>query len=170
MKSIFLIILVIITVSAFADDYPPEGWTTDIKEAIIMAEKENKMLLLDFSGSDWCYWCKKLESEVFYTKEFQDWSEDNLVKVFLDFPQNIELTDDIKRQNQVLQEYFGVSGFPTIFILSSNLEPLLRTGYKEGGPQNYIQHIKEDRNLKVDSAETFNADFKRIIETYIGPF
>ena len=165
---IVLIISMAITLPAFAE-YPPAGWTDSITEGIAQAEREGKMLLLDFTGSDWCVWCKKLDSEVWYTPQFEAWSKDNLVKVFLDFPQNRDLSDEQKLQNQLLQQYFGVKGFPTIFLLDSNLKPLLQTGYHQGGPEEYIRHLQEDRNLNVDSPEEFRTAFRGVIEEYIGP-
>ena len=166
-------ILILLVLSAFSlpvfADYPPSGWTDSITEGIAQAEREGKMLLLDFTGSDWCIWCKRLNSEVWSTPEFQAWSEENLVKVFLDYPQNISLSDKQKLQNQLLQQYFGIKGFPTIILLDSNLTPLLQTGYREGGPEEYIRHLKEDRNLRVDSPEEFRTNFRGVIEQYIGP-
>ncbi len=172
-KKSFLLIAVLtislaVAMPVFAE-YPPQGWTVSITEAIAQAEREDKMLLLDFTGSDWCVWCKKLESEVWTTPEFESWSRDNLVKVFLDFPRGISLSEEQKLQNQLLQQYFGVQGYPTIFLLDSNLTPLLQTGYREGGPGEYIRHLKEDRNLNVDSPEEFRTAFRGVIEEYIGP-
>jgi len=171
-KTIFTaIILALIlgsTLPAFAE-YPPQGWTDSITEGIAQAEREGKMLLLDFTGSDWCVWCEKLDSEVWNTPEFKAWSGENLVKVFLDYPQSINLSEDQLRQNQLLKQYFGIKGYPTIFLLDSNLTPLLQTGYHEGGPGEYIRHLKEDRNLRIDSPEEFRTNFRGVIEEYIGP-
>lgn len=157
-----------VIIPVFAD-YPPEGWTDSISEAISQAERENKMIMLDFTGSDWCGWCQKLEDEVWNTSEFETWSEKNLVKVFLDFPRQISLSEDTKKQNQLLQQYFGVRGYPTIFLLDSNLIPLLKTGYREGGPSEYIRHLSEDRNLQIDSPEEFRSNFRGVVEQFIGP-
>ena len=161
------IILLAFTLPLFAE-YPPEGWTDSITEAIVQAEREDKMILLDFTGSDWCGWCQKLESEVWDTSEFDSWANDNLVKVFLDFPHNINLSNEQIQQNQLLQQDFGVRGYPTIFLLDSDLTPLLKTGYREGGPAEYIRHLEEDRNLQVESPEDFIREFRGIIEENIG--
>ena len=162
------IILSAFTLPLFAD-YPPQGWTDSITEAIVQAEREDKMILLDFTGSDWCGWCQKLESEVWDTSEFDSWADDNLVKVFLDFPRNINLSNEQIQHNQLLQQVFGVRGYPTIFLLDSDLTPLLKTGYREGGPAEYIRHLEEDRNLQIESPEDFIKEFRGIIEENIGP-
>jgi len=166
---IFIAVILLTSVMPVFAEYPPRGWTDSITDGIARAERENKMLLLDFTGSDWCVWCKKLESEVWSTPEFKAWADDNLVKVFIDYPQTIDLSDDQRMQNELLKQYFGIEGYPTIFLLDSNLTPLLRTGYKEGGPAEYIRHLKEDRNLRVDSPEEFRTNFRGVIEEYIGP-
>jgi thioredoxin-related protein len=86
-RIIIAIILVALSVVSLFADYPPEGWTDSITDAIQQAEAEDKMILLDFTGSDWCQWCEKLKEEVWNTRTFENWSEENVVKVFLDFPQ-----------------------------------------------------------------------------------
>ena len=159
----------IVLLSAYAE-YPPEGWTDSITDAIAAAERENKVLLLDFTGSDWCIWCKKLSDEVWSTREFKAWSEENAVMVFLDFPKAIEQTDETITQNQILQQMLGVQGYPTIWLLDSDLTPLLRTGYREGGAAEYIRHLTEDRlTLESSVADDFRNGFRDGIEKYIGP-
>lgn len=170
MRQTLLIIAILsaFTVPVFAE-YPPEGWTASIPEAISRAEREDKMIMLDFTGSDWCGWCHKLEDEVWNTSEFESWADDNLIKVFLDFPQGINLSSDQINQNRLMQQYFGVRGYPTIFLLDSDLTPLLKTGYREGGANEYIRHLEEDRNLQVDSPEDFRINFRSVVEENIGP-
>jgi len=161
------LVLSLVAVAAFAE-YPPEGWTTSITEAINRAEKDDKMILLDFLGSDWCGWCEQLEKEVWETPEFIQWADDNLIKVFIDFPQNIELTKSRRSQNRALKKFFGVRGYPTVFLLDSDLTPLLKTGYRKGGAKEYIRHLMEDRNIEVKSPETFSQEFREFIENNVG--
>lgn len=168
MKKTIALALILSVTSAYAD-YPPESWTDNIIDGIRRAERENKMLLLNFTGSDWCIWCHKLEDEIFSTQEFVEWSENNLSKVFLDFPQKLQLPENIKRQNSYMQQFFGVQGFPTIFILDAQLTPLLQTGYKEVNVAEYIRHIQKDNNISLKDPEGFRAEFKKFITEYILP-
>ena len=170
MRRITILFLLIsaLSIPAFAE-YPPEGWTDSITDAITEAAKDDKILLLNFTGSDWCSWCEKLGNEVFFTDDFESWAEENAVRVFLDFPRNIELPEETMLQNQLLQQYFGVRGYPTVMIFDSNLNPRLQTGYRAGGSGEYIRHIEEDRNLQVESPELFREDFISVLEEYIGP-
>ena len=66
------------------------NWENNLENAIQQAKKENKAVLVNFTGSDWCSWCKRLSAEVFQQKEFEDYAKENLVLVMLDFPKNIK--------------------------------------------------------------------------------
>ena len=120
-----------------------EVWMTDFAAAKIKAAAEQKPLLLDFTGSDWCGWCIKLDEEVFSQKEFKEFAADNLVLVELDFPRDKEQSEDLKAQNKALAEKYGIRGFPTILVLSSKGELIEKTGYQRGGSEAYVAHIKE---------------------------
>mgnify|MGYP000232868317 CR=1 FL=1 len=61
-------------------------WETDFKKASSAARDSGKYILLDFSGSDWCGWCIRLEKEVFSQDAFKDFAEKKLVCVLVDFP------------------------------------------------------------------------------------
>jgi thioredoxin-related protein len=99
--------------------------------------------MLDFSGSDWCGWCIKLEKEVFSQDAFKDFAEKNLVCVLVDFPQKKKQTGEQKQQNRDLATKYGIQGYPTIIILDPDGEPVAKTGYLQGGSRNYVQHLNE---------------------------
>ena len=117
-------------------------WIEDFDKAKKQAKAENKYMLVDFTGSDWCGWCIKLNNEVFTQKEFLQYAQDNLVLVELDFPRGKPQSAEIKKQNNELATKYGVRGFPTILILDPNGELVAKTGYQKGGPVAYIEHIK----------------------------
>ena len=150
--------------------YPPAGWVTDIREAYRLAQNGDKKILVDFTGSDWCVWCKKLSSEVFNTPEFQAYAEENLVMLFLDFPQGLTLPEEQVQHNQIIAQLLGVRGYPTIWLLGSDLSPLLSTGYREGGAEEYIRHLENDRpDISPEDSENFRLGFTEAIEVNIGP-
>ncbi len=171
MRRYFIIALLtaLFITPVFAANYPPAGWTDSITEAISRAEKEDKMILIDFTGSDWCGWCKKLDKEVFSTPEFQSWADKNIIRLFIDFPKGQKQSEEVQQQNQVLQQFFGVRGYPTLFLLDSDLTPLLQTGYSQGGPKAFIEKLEKERNLKVKSPQEFRKKFIEIVEEYVGP-
>jgi protein disulfide-isomerase len=125
--------------SVFAGD----GWLTDFEAAKTKAAAENKAMLLDFTGSDWCGWCIKLDKEVFSKQAFQDYAASNLVLVELDFPRSKEQSAEVKAQNEALAKRYNIRGFPTILILSSDGELVEKTGYQRGGAAAYVEHLKE---------------------------
>jgi len=80
-------ILFISSFSVFA-----AGWGDNYKQALETAAKENKNVLLDFTGSDWCVWCIRLKKETFDKQQFTDYADKNLVLVEVDFPQGKSLS------------------------------------------------------------------------------
>ncbi len=120
-----------------------EGWLTDFEAAKAKAAAEQKPLLVDFTGSDWCGWCIMLDKEVFSQQAFKDYAADSLVLVELDFPRGKEQSAELKAQNEALAEKYEIRGFPTILILSPEGKLVGKTGYQRGGAEAYVAHIKE---------------------------
>lgn len=143
MKKIFLITLFLI--GAFVTQAQELKWYTDVKEAITVSNKEQKPMLMFFTGSDWCGWCIRLQNEVLKTPEFKKWATDNVVLVELDYPRRTPQTPEIKNQNNELQQAFGIQGFPTVYFTSAesidgkvNFKGLGQTGYVAGGPSAWL--------------------------------
>jgi thioredoxin-related protein len=123
-------------------------WLTDWEKAKQTAAAENKDLLIDFSGSDWCGWCKKLDAEVFTKPEFAAVSED-FILVLVDFPNDKSgQSEQLQQQNERLSKEFELEYFPTIFLADSEGKPYAKTGYVEGGPKAYLQHLEELKKQK----------------------
>ena len=118
------------------------NWLTNLETAVGKANENGKTVFVNFTGSDWCGWCIKLKSEVFNHKEFADYAEKNLILVELDFPQRIEQTEETKEYNKTVAQKFGVRGFPTIVLVNGSGSEIGRTGYMEGGPVAYVEHLK----------------------------
>ncbi len=118
-------------------------WHTNLEEAQKIAKKESKNIFVQFTGSDWCIWCKRLEGEVLKTDEFKKYAKKNLVLVKLDFPKSIKQTDEQKKYNYGLAKKYGIRGFPTVILLNSSGKTVSQTGYVKGGPRNYVKHLKD---------------------------
>jgi len=118
------------------------SWHDNVDEALKIAQKENKTVLLNFTGSDWCIWCKRLNDEVFSKDEFVKYAENNLVLVKIDFPREKEQTPETKSYNQQLAAQYKIEGYPTIVLLRKDGSELGVTGYVEGGAVNYVQHLQ----------------------------
>jgi len=118
-------------------------WLTDFEAAKRDAAKREVPILADFSGSDWCRWCMKLDEEVFRQTEFAKYAKDNLVLFLADFPSRKKQTDEVRRQNKALADKFGIKGYPTVLLLDADGKVLVRTGYMRGGAEKYVEHLKE---------------------------
>lgn len=137
-----------------------EGWMNDWEAAKKLAAEQKKDLLIDFTGSDWCGWCIKLDKEVFSEDAFKAAAKDKYVLVALDFPQRKELPEAEREQNEKLQAAFAVEGFPTIFLADSQGRPFARTGYQPGGPEAYVKHLDELTSAKSKRDEALAAATK----------
>lgn len=123
-------------------------WTTNYQAALAQAKAQNKLVLLDFTGSDWCPPCQLLDKEVFSTSSFKDFAGRNFITVTIDFPVNKKLPPALTRQNDQLQQQFKIVGNPTLIVVDANGKERGRIlGYDHGsGPdvvikklQNYLQ-------------------------------
>ena len=138
----WLIVLAAVAISAAA--FASEGWETDFEKAKAKAKAENKHILIDFSGSDWCGWCVKLDKEVFSQPAFKAYAKDNLVLVLADFPQDKSgQSEALQKQNAKLSKEYGVRSFPMVFILNPEGKAVDKTGYQAGGPEPYVEYIKK---------------------------
>lgn len=127
---------------AFAKTSTPEGWLDDYDAALKKAADENKHIVVDFSGSDWCGWCKRLDKEVFTTDAFKKAAAEKYVLLMVDSPMKKSLlTEKAAKENPKLVEKFGVKGFPTVVVLDPKGEEVCRLGYEKGGPEKYIEKL-----------------------------
>lgn len=139
MKKILALLVFGISMSLTAGDIT---WETNFEKAKELAKKENKSILINFTGSDWCGWCKRLDREVFSKEVFASFADDSLVLLKIDFPKFTKLPEEQQRYNYELYEKYGVLGFPTIYLVDANGKVLLQTGYQRGGADAYVKHLK----------------------------
>jgi thioredoxin-related protein len=118
-------------------------WLTDLPKAQAQAKKEGKLVIMDFTGSDWCFWCIKLQKEVFSQPEFAEYAKKKLVLVEVDFPDKKEQTAELKKANKSLQEQYKIEGFPTIIVLDGDGKNLGKIGYEPGGPKTFIANLEK---------------------------
>ena len=121
-----------------------EQWTTDLSKAQEKAKKEKKMVLVDFTGSDWCPPCKALHKNVFTSDEFLKYAKDNLVLVEVDFPKGKPQSTEVKKANEELAKKHQVEAFPTVIVFDSEGKELKReSGYDGTRPAQYIAKLKK---------------------------
>jgi len=122
------------------------GWLNDYKKAQEEAKAGNKILLLNFTGSDWCGWCIKFDRDVLSQPQFKEFARNNLVLVELDFPRVKTQSAELQKQNRQLAQQYEVVGFPTIIALNSDGQKLWEyDGYFAGGLEAFIAELEKLR-------------------------
>lgn len=142
-KKITLLALAVATTLTVTSSFAAKLWETDFEKASAAAKASNRYMLLDFSGSDWCGWCMKLEKEVFSQKDFKKYAKENLVCVLLDFPKGKSLKKKLIKQNKDLSDKYRIRGYPSIIILDPTGEKILKTGYRKGGAEDYVTYLND---------------------------
>jgi thioredoxin-related protein len=117
-------------------------WLTDIKAAQDQARSENKLIVVNFTGSDWCGWCIRLKNEVFSKPEFASFAAENLVLLEVDFPRQKPMPAEVKKANGKLADKYKVGGYPSVHVLDAEGKSLGQTGYMPGGPKPFVEKIK----------------------------
>jgi thioredoxin-related protein len=118
-------------------------WLSNFQKAQTEAKASHKFLLLNFTGSDWCIWCKRLDAEVFAQPEFQSYAKDHLVLMTVDFPRRTALAPEVRKQNEELAQKYGVDGFPTIVVLNSEGKQVGLLGYQPGGASAFLKELQK---------------------------
>jgi len=114
-------------------------WGTDYKAALAQAKDQNKLVLLHFTGSDWCPYCQMLDKEVLDKQGFKDFANKNYVGVTLDFPHDKAQSDAVKQQNDALAKQYNVQGYPTLVVVTPDGKELGREeGYDPGSGQDAV--------------------------------
>jgi thioredoxin-related protein len=117
-------------------------WMTDLPKALAKAKADKKMVLMDFTGSDWCPPCKALHKNVLTSPEFEAYADKNLVLVVVDFPHNVTQTEELKKGNKALAEKYNIEGFPTVIVLDTDGSQVSKdVGYGGEPPKDFIAKL-----------------------------
>lgn len=119
------------------------NWLTEYGKAQAEAKASHKLLLLDFTGSDWCIWCQKLHREVFTQPEFEKYAKENLVLMTVDFPRTKKLDPAAKKQNEELANKYHIEGFPTVIVLNADGKKVGELGYQPGGAEAFVKELQK---------------------------
>lgn len=120
-----------------------EGWLHIVEDAFQESQKTGKPILANFTGSDWCGWCKRLTASVFVHDEFKKWADENVVLLELDFPRRKSLPNELKAQNQSMQRAFEVRGYPTIWLFDLEKDDAGRYSIIPHGKTGYAKTVGE---------------------------
>ncbi len=138
-------------------------WTQDYEAAVKLAQEKKLPMLLNFSGSDWCGWCKLMVKNVFSKKEWQDYAKENIVLVLVDFPKDKSLVpEQFRDRNEELQDKFGVRGFPTFIILDCDGKTRLGQlgASREATPKSFIADLSKNLTYCAGQIEKYTSSLK----------
>ncbi len=91
-------------------------WETDVEKAREIAAAEGKAILMNFTGSDWCRYCRQVKYAVLDTPEFEAYVADKYVLLEVDLPRRIQVDAAVLEKRKELCREYGVSGFPTFVM------------------------------------------------------
>lgn len=142
MKPLFRTLAVLAASASLS--FAADGWPTDWEAAKTKSKAENKPILINLTGSDWCGWCIKIQNEVFSQKAFKDFAAENLILMEADFPKKKEQPAALKTQNAALEKEYLNDGYPTVYLLDAEGKKLSEDlGTLKGGVDAYIAKLKE---------------------------
>ena len=150
-KNLVIAILIALGLFGGASAHAESPWSTDYKKAQEQAKTSHKLLLLNFTGSDWCGYCFQLDRAILNRPEFKDYANKNLVLEEVDFPRRggprwTAQSIDLKKQNQQLAEQYQVEGFPTLVVLNGDGKTVWRyDGYYPGGIAAFLAELDKVR-------------------------
>ncbi len=125
-------------------------WQTDFKKAEQSAREEHKLILLSFSGSDWCGPCIRLHKEIFNSETFSKYANEHLVLVNADFPRlkKNQLSKEQQKKNDELADIYNKNGaFPLTLLLNSEGKVLKKW---DGFPNESADEFTNEINTVVD--------------------
>lgn len=142
-------ILLVFTTAALGAAPATEGavageWTMDYDAAKALAAETGRPLLLNFTGSDWCGWCIRMDRQVFSLEAWQAYAQEHLVLVWIDFPRDKSLVPEhYVARNEELRREFGVQGFPTYILLDPDGETRLGQAgaTRDATPESFIETL-----------------------------
>ena len=118
------------------------NWLTDFSSAKAKAEDEEKPILINFTGSNWCAGCIRLDKEIFSKPVFITYANEHLILLKVDFPMGVQQEESLVNQNNFLYDLYDIEGLPTVVLVGSEGEIYRDTGYGSEDPRNYVTNLK----------------------------
>jgi len=138
LPAIALLLTTLMTPLASAGD----DWAVDFKKALDASKRSGKPLLVDFTGSDWCTWCRLLDERVFAKDDFKAWAKDKVILVKLDFPSNNNQPAAMKKLNRALADRYKIKSYPSVLILDEHGKVHGKSGFK-ATPKTFIASVEK---------------------------
>ena len=111
---------------------PDKNWQIRYEDAMKIAKRDKKNIYVLATGSDWCYWCKKLKSDVLNSNEFKKFAEKHLVLLYIDLPSSrLAMPMEQRNYNYQLSRKLDLDdGVPAALIINADGKVIARqNGY-----------------------------------------
>ena len=118
----------------------------DVEAAKKWAAEKQLPILLNFTGSDWCGWCKLMEKNVFTKPDWKSYAGEHIVMVLIDFPRDqTAVPEKYKARNKSLKDQYGISGYPTFVLLAPDgtTEVARLKAGRNKTPESFIKEITD---------------------------
>lgn len=141
----------------------PGEWTMDFDAAKKVAAEKKLPILLDFSGSDWCGWCKLMEDQVFTQDAWKAYATNHIMMVLLDFPRDkSKVPEKYVKRNEELQQQYGIRGFPTFIVLDDDAKTVMGqlSAGRDKNPQSFIAELKKLFRYRDSEVENYSKTLK----------
>jgi len=120
-------------------------WLGDFNVAKNEAAKSHKLIIINFSGSDWCGPCIRLRKEILESATFENYAGDHLVLVRADFPRQKknQLSKEQTKLNEALADKYNADGkFPFTLLVDENGKILKEwDGFPNESPEKFVEEI-----------------------------
>ncbi len=153
MTSIHSFIFGCCTAALIAPAFAADGWMTDLPAAMQKAQKENKLVLIDFTGSDWCSACILLRRNVLDTADFREYAADKFVLMEVDLPQRKTFDATLRAKNEAIARRYNIGAYPTVLVINHQGDVL-------GGFEGNVKSLK-DAIAPLDNACTADTIFRQ---------
>ena len=118
------------------------NWLTDYSTARAKAEAEGKPLMINFTGSNWCSGCIRLDKEIFSKPVFINYANEHLILLKIDFPLGVQQEESLINQNNYLYDHYEIEGLPTVILMDPVVEIYRDYGYGKDSPHSYVLRLK----------------------------
>jgi len=143
------LLILTIAVSLFASGKEESNssitWLTDFQEALKQSKENKKLILIAFTGSDWCHACMRLKKEQFENDSFKKFANENFILLQVDFPRSKKNkpSEEQVAHNEKLAEKYNPDGiFPFLVIINGDERVIGETEYHDPKTEAFIKHLK----------------------------
>lgn len=146
-------------------------WTEDFAAAKRQAKTEKKLVLMDFTGSDWCRNCMRLRGQVLDTPEFEEYAKEKFVFMEVDCPRTKKLPDKLTKQNAELCNTYHISGFPTLLVVTPKGEVVGGVGgfkNREEVQQSLDKAVRADADIRAAKKLPADKQQAALNRVYLG--